>query len=129
MSVGLSWDVEVTPEEEDELLKKIAMKMHDLEMEIPAIIFLETVKPLSFIGSQMGRFLLAPFLPILGDELELTGAKLIRIFENRQNMEKIIQHIEELARKKEDRKRIEKEKKVESNDKQKKEGWRKFIPF
>lgn len=123
------WNVEVTPEEEDEILKKIAEKMHDLGMEVPAMVILETVQPLSYVGSQMGRFFISPFLPVLGEELGLTGAKLIQIFEKRQNIDKIIQHIEELSRKKEEHKRAEKRKKVESSDKRKKEGWRKILPF
>ena len=43
--------------EEEELLRKVAQKVVDRRMTVPAIIFLESVKPLSYIGSQVMVFL------------------------------------------------------------------------
>jgi hypothetical protein len=126
VSVGLYWDVDVSPEEEDELLKKIADKMHDLGMELPATVILETIEPLSYFGSQMGRFLLSPFMPFFGEELGLTGAKLIQIFEKRQNVEKIIQYIDEKSRKKKEEKKSVK--KAKPKEKSLRTGWRRFLP-
>lgn len=128
MSVELFWDVEVTPEEADELIEKIAEKMHSYGMDVPAILLLETVKPLSFVGSQMGRLFISPFFPILGEETGLTGAKLLSLFEKRKNVEKILQRLEEISRKNEALKESEK-KKIESAEKPKKKDWRKLLPF
>lgn len=107
--IWLYWDVEVSPEEE--LIRKIAEKVHDYGMEVPGILFLESVKPLTYIGSQMGRVFVSPFLPILGDEIGMTGEKLMRVFEKRENVEKILSRLEELADK-------EKRKQPEEKDKE-----------
>ena len=119
------WDVEVTSEEEEELIRKIAEKMHSYGMDVPAIILLESVKPLTYIGSQMGRVFVSPFLPIFGDEIGLTGEKLLRVFEKRENVEKILNHLEEMSREEE---RKKSEKKSEESEQEKK-GWRRFLPF
>ena len=46
---------ELTPEQQ-EVLRKIAQKIVDWKMSVPAILFLESVKPLNYIGSQMMAF-------------------------------------------------------------------------
>ena len=68
---------------------------------------------------------------ILDNEKNLnnTISQLHQLIQINQNIDKIIHHIEELSRKKEEHKRAEKRKKVESTDKRKKEGWRKILPF
>jgi len=40
------------PAEEDAVLEKLARKVVEKRMAVPAIVFLESVKPLNFIGSQ-----------------------------------------------------------------------------
>ena len=40
------------PEEENAVLEKLATKVVDRGMTIPAILFLESVKPLNYISSQ-----------------------------------------------------------------------------
>lgn len=117
------WDLQMTPEEEEEFIRKIAQKIHDYGLEAPAILMLETFKPLNYIGAQMSRFMVQPFLPALGDSVGVAGEKMIRIFEKRENLEKIMNLVEELAR--EDRKK----KKAEAALKPPKKGWRRFIPF
>ena len=44
---------EVLTEEEDQVLDKLARKVVQRGMSVPAIIFLESIKPLNFIMSQM----------------------------------------------------------------------------
>ena len=85
MSTDLYWDIEITPEEEDEIIKKIAERMHKYGMNVPAILLLETFKPLSYIGSQMGFFFISPFLPIFGEEIGLTGNKLLKLLEDKES--------------------------------------------
>jgi hypothetical protein len=43
---GLYWDIEVTPEDEDEMISKIAEKIHQYGLDLPAILMIESVKPL-----------------------------------------------------------------------------------
>ena len=130
------WDVEVTPEDEVEMIRKIAEKMHSYGMDVPVILFLETVKPLTYIGSQMGCVFVSPFLPVFGEEIGLSSEKLLRIFEKRENVEKLIKAVEELTREEEEQKKAEKVKKldakrakIETGEIPKKKGWRRLLPF
>ena len=49
-------DKALTPEEQ-ELLNRVAAKIVQKQMTVPAILFLESVKPLNWIGSQVMVFL------------------------------------------------------------------------
>ncbi len=130
------WDIEVTPEDEDEMIKKIAQKIHKYGLDMAAILMIESVKPLSYIGTQMGRIFVSPFLPVLGENIGISGEKLFQIFEKRDNVEKLIKAVEELTLEEEERKKAEKAKKLdeksaetESGETLKKKGWRRFLPF
>lgn len=85
---------ELSTKERDELAEKIARKVVDLKLSIPAIVFLESSKPLSYLGNQLMVF----FQPIIGTFLPNSEFynKLIAFFENRENIEVLIQKIEEL---------------------------------
>lgn len=48
------WDLEITPEDEEEMIRNIAEKIHKYGMEVAAILFIESVRPLTYIGAQMG---------------------------------------------------------------------------
>ena len=130
------WDIEVTSEDEDEMIMKIANKIHEYGLDVAAILFIESVKPLSYIGTQMGRFLVSPFLPAFGDNIGISGEKFLQIFEKRDNVEKLIKAVEELTREEEERKKAEKAKKleekrvkIETGEAPKKKGWQRFLPF
>jgi len=132
----LYWDVEVTPEDEDEMIRKIAETIHKYGLDVAAILMIESVKPLSFIGAQMGRFFVSPFLPALGEDVGISGEKFLQIFEKHENVEKLITAIEELTREEEEQKKAEKAKKleekrakIEAGEAPEKKGWRRFIPF
>jgi hypothetical protein len=95
--IWLSWDVELTSEEEEAFIRKIADKMHGYGMDVPTILLLEAIKPLNYIGSQLGRFFVSPFLLFLGEDISSTGEKLFQVFDKRENIEKIVIRIEELS--------------------------------
>jgi hypothetical protein len=120
----LFWDVDITPEEEDEIVKKIAKKIHEYNIDIPSILLLEGIKPLTFVGSQIGRFTVSPFLSLLGDDVGLMGEKILRVFEKRENLEKIQVYLEELEKKKKEEKKLRKKDKRDQ-----KHGIRRFLPF
>ena len=129
-------DIEVTLEEEDEMIKKIAQKIHKHGLDMAAIFMIESVKPLSYIGTQMGRFLISPFLPAFGDNIGIGGEKFLQIFEKRENVEKLIVAVEEFTREEDEQKKAEKAKKLEkkiaetgTGEALKKSGWRRFLPF
>jgi len=132
----LYYDIEVTPEDEDEMISKIAEKIHQYGLDVAAILMIESVKPLSFIGAQMGRFFVSPFLPALGENVGMSGEKLFQIFEKHENVEKLIKAVEELTQEEEERKKAEKAKrleekraKIEAGEAPEKTGWRRFLPF
>ena len=132
----MHWDIEVTPEDEDEMIRKIAQKIHEYGLDVAAILMIESFKPLSFIGAQMGRFFISPFLPVFGENIGISGEKLLQIFEKRKNVEKLIKAVEMLTREEEERKKAEKAKKLEekkakmeAGETPEKKGWMRFLPF
>lgn len=88
------WDVELTPERRDALIDQVAGQIVRRRMETPAILFLEMNKPVSFIASQ-GMVALSPFVaPFVGFQNVRLAS---RLFEDRQNVERLIRRIEDLA--------------------------------
>jgi ABC-type uncharacterized transport system involved in gliding motility auxiliary subunit len=82
----------LTPDEQ-ELLRKLAQKVVDWQMTVPAILFLESTKPLSYIGTQMMVF----FEPFVSAIFNVKDYNLFRqMMENRENVERLLQKIEEL---------------------------------
>lgn len=108
-----AWGDSELPEEEiDRILQAVAKKIHAYGMDLVAILTLETIKPLTNIGGELGRMLLSPILPALGPDYNMMGDKLIYIFENKKNVEKLIMTLEEMTR-------VDEEKKAEKKAQQK----------
>ena len=124
----MHWDVNMTSEDEDEMISKIAKKIHEHGLDVVAILVIETIKPLSFIGMQMGRLLVSPFLPVFGENIGISGEKFLQIFEKRENVEKLIKIVENLAREDKERQEAEKAKKLETGEKPNKKWWQRLIP-
>lgn len=122
------WDVDVTPEDEEELIKKLADEIHKRDVGIFAILMLETLKPLSYVGTQLGRAFISPFLPAFGDDVGIGGEKAMQVFEKRENVEKLLSTLEELAEE-DERSKKEAKKAAKSNKNPEKQWWKKFIPF
>ena len=117
----------MTPEEEDELIRKAAEIIHRYGMEAAALLFIESVKPLAYVGGQMGRLFISPFLPIFGDAVDIGGEKFFTIFEKRENVEKLLKLLEEKA-KGEPKKKEEKKLEGAPEEAKKKKGWRRILP-
>jgi len=83
---------ELTPQQE-EILIKIARKVVHWRMSVPAILFLESVKPLNYVGSQMMAFF-EPFVQTLFNWKDYEEFR--RMMEDRQTIERLIQKIEQL---------------------------------
>jgi hypothetical protein len=75
-----------------ELLQKVADQLIDRRLEAPAILFLESIKPLSFLTSQ-GLIVLGPLLqPLLSvQDYDLLTESL----EHRENVEWLICRLED----------------------------------
>lgn len=122
------FDIEVTPKEQEEIIQKIAKTIHKYGLDVAAILIFESVKPLSYMGSQMGRLFLSPFLPAISKDVGIGGEKLFQIMEKQENVEKLIEAVEKLTQGEEERKKAEKVKLAEEGELERK-GWRRFIPF
>ena len=139
----LPGDEELTEEEVDEIIRKAAEKIQQYGMETAAILTLESVKPLVYIGGEMSRLMISPFLPAFGPAANELGENLINVFEERKNVEKLITILEEMARgeygKKEEEledgapQENEKPETDTASDEQaeqkKKKTWRDWLPF
>jgi hypothetical protein len=139
----LYYDVDISPELEAEYIEKAAQKIHEQEMETAAILLLESSKPLVWVGGEMGRFFITPFVPILSDKWGETSEKFFLVFEKRENIEKLLQRLEQLSQEDTDRKKAEKDaaKQVKAEaaaaaaesgttqPTEEKKGWRKYLPF
>jgi len=144
MFPSLPGDEELTEEEADEIIRKTAERIQQYGMETVAILTLESVKPLVYIGGEMSRLMISPFLPALGPNANELGENLINVFEERKNIEKLIIILEEMASgeygKGEDEQEAgapeegkEKPDADEASDEQakpkKKKSWRDWLPF
>ncbi|GIV15815.1 MAG: hypothetical protein KatS3mg022_1250 [Armatimonadota bacterium] len=84
---------ELSDEERDAILERIAQGVVRRGMAAPAVLFLELNKPLSFVASQ-SLIVLTPFLaPFVGIE---NVHRYSRLLEKRENVERLIERIEQL---------------------------------
>ena len=87
------WEDELTDEQRDAILERIAQGIVRRGMAAPAVLFLELNKPLSFVASQ-SLVVLTPFLaPFVGVE---NVHRYSRLLEKRENVERLIDRIEQL---------------------------------
>lgn len=88
--------IQITPEQE-QMLDKIAQTIVRRGMSVPAVFFMETLKPLNFIGSQALVF----FGPIIESLFPKNGVyDFAELMENRENVDRLMLKIEELESKK-----------------------------
>ena len=97
--------------DEAALLDAVATRIARMGLGVPAIFFLESSKPLSFLGSQFLVFI-EPFVKTFIDIKNYD--KFCLMMEDRSNVEKLILKVEELEEKaKEEKRQQKKEKKAE----------------
>lgn len=88
------WLDDVSDEERDRVIEKIAQEVVKRGMDTPAVLFLEMHKPVSFFASQT-LVAMSPFTaPFVGMGNVQVASKLM---EKRENVELLIRRIEELA--------------------------------
>lgn len=75
-------------------MDSIARKVVDRRLEMPAVLFLEMHKPLSFLASQAMLVAMPMFGPLLGAQ---EMADLSKILRNRENIDLLIERIENMA--------------------------------
>ena len=96
---------EVSEERKKFLINKIAQKVIDYRLSPVAIVFLESSKPLSFIGNQFLIFM-QPFYRALFSFREYE--EITAMLEDRKNIETLICEIERLEEERNESKRAEK---------------------
>jgi hypothetical protein len=97
---------EVTPERAKELAAKIAHQIVKRKMSVPAIMFFESVKPLSFVGSQALIF----FQPMVQAFLNRREYDEFAVMmEERENVELLLQEIERQEAEWQDREKAERD--------------------
>ncbi len=85
-------------QETQEVIEEAASTIAKHRLEVPAVLFLEMHKPLSFVAGQ-AMVVAMPFLgPLFGPQ---KMARFTRFLQVRENVERLIQRIEELAEQKE----------------------------
>ncbi len=82
---------EPIPEDEERVLNKLAERVVRWKMTVPAIVFLESVKPLNYIGSQTLVFF-EPMVQAVFNFAEYDSFR--RAMERRENVERLMQKIE-----------------------------------
>ena len=112
-------------EKETEIIKKTAETIYKYDMDLVAILILESIKPLASVGGQFARFVVAPFIPFIGDN----SSPFFATFQDKNNVERLIQTLEEKGRKDEEEKKRLKKAMKEENKESPKKGWRKYLPF
>lgn len=104
------WD-DLPPEEEDDLIEKLAQNIVKRNMGLMAQLSLETISPISKLGADLGMTLLGPYLEFFGVE------KVTALFRKRENMTRLLDRVDELelerSRKREEAKKRRKEKSKE----------------
>jgi len=98
MSGFYDGDAELTEEEAEKIILEAAKRIRKYGLEVPVIMALESLKPLAFIGGEMARLTLSPFFTVFGPKMDLLGQKLIYIFEDKKNIDKLIDLLEKMAR-------------------------------
>ncbi len=87
----------LSDEERDELINKIAEKIIEFDIEIPASIFLSGLRPMSLIVNQMGLFLAGPFLELFGQE----SYDILSLLEDPENIKKLKEKVEVIKKERE----------------------------
>lgn len=82
---------DIPEEEKNRFIEKLADEIVIRRLGIPAIIFLESIKPLSFVGSQI-MIMLNPFVQAIFNTKNYWMVSLL--FEKRENVECLIKQIE-----------------------------------
>jgi len=98
-------EFKVTEERKTFLINKIAQKIVDYRLAPVAIVFLESSKPLTFLGNQLMIFM-QPFYRALFSYREYE--EITAMLENRENIEALICEIERLEEARNEPKRTNK---------------------
>lgn len=81
----------LSPEKEEEMINRVVRGVRRMGMETPAVVFFEMIRPVSYIGGQLGYYFAAPFAEAMG----LRGFDWANLFSKRENITQILKKLEE----------------------------------
>jgi hypothetical protein len=111
-------DEVVEKDEDEELIRKVADKIVRMRMTVPAIFFLESSKPLAFLGSQLLIFF-EPFIQTLFNIRQYQRFALL--MEHHENWERLIRKMEDREAEYTEQEKKARQEKKEKDKKRKKE--------
>ena len=91
---GFQLPPELRPEQEDEIIEKIARTISKYGMEYPAILLGSAYVPMATIVTDTTLLPMAPLLEAVG----IPGFKYTIFFEKKDNVKRLLERIEELLR-------------------------------
>ena len=80
------------PQRRDQLIDDLARRTAQAHLAAPAILFLEMLKPLAFLGAQV-LWVTQPFLGLWWDQGDVRA--LARLFEDPASVDQLIERIEQ----------------------------------
>ena len=86
-------EFDLTEEQEQKLIDSIAKMVVDKGIDVPAVMFLEIARPVSFIASQLAIFALGPLQWLF----DLQVPRYTALFMKKENVGRIIDRIEALS--------------------------------
>ncbi|MBS1717746.1 MAG: hypothetical protein JSS72_08445 [Armatimonadetes bacterium] len=87
-------DDPLTSEEADAIIDKVVERISRKKMEVPALLFFETHKPLSYVGSQF-TVAMSPFIvPFFGYDRTRDA---IRLLSKREYVDRLVNRLESSA--------------------------------
>ena len=89
--------LELSPEKEEEYINRVAEYIVKSGMEMPAKMLLTGARPVSYVGSQLFTAFYGPLASVMGSWTE----DLTVLAYKRENIDRIVQRIDQLSRKKE----------------------------
>jgi len=96
---GFQMPPELRPEQEDEIIEKIARTISKYGMEYPAILMGSAYVPMATIVTDTTLLPMAPLLEAVG----IPGFKYTLFFEKKDNLRRLLERLEELQREREAR--------------------------
>ena len=94
------WDAPLSDEDRDRLLDKMVSVVHKWRLEVPAVLFLESSAPLSYIGGQ-GMIAFSPLIaPLLAGGLD-DVQRLSQLLAKPENVRRLIDLLSDSAGEKE----------------------------
>lgn len=105
--------------EDEVMIRKVAERLVRMRMSVPAIFFLESSKPLAFVGGQLLIFL-EPFVQAIFNFAQYQ--RFAALMEDRDNWERLVRKIEDLEAEFTEKEKREKRARKEARKAAKREG-------